>query len=85
MMVFVFRFLQFRRVHKTRKLVEVEHRVVLAVLAKEGHILAEVHILEMIRDKASIAALDALGKLLQNVRLVHWSVVSRQSSVVSRQ
>jgi hypothetical protein len=70
-MMLVFRLFQLCRVHKTRKLVEVEHCVVLAVFAKEGHVLAEVHILEMVCDKTAIAALDALGELLQNVRLGH--------------
>lgn len=40
-----------------------EHRLVLAVFAKEGDIFAEIHILEMVSDKAAIAALDAFAEL----------------------
>lgn len=32
-------------IHQWRKLIEVEHRIVLTVLAKESDVLAEVHIL----------------------------------------
>jgi hypothetical protein len=41
-----------------------EHRVVFAVLAEERHVLTEVHVLEVICDKAAIAALDTLAEFL---------------------
>lgn len=44
MMVVVSR-VQFAKVHKPRKLIKVEHRLILAVLAEERDVLAEVHIL----------------------------------------
>lgn len=43
---------------------KVEHRLVLAVFAKERDILAEVHVFEVIGDKAAVATLDALAEFL---------------------
>ena len=42
-----------------------EHRIILAVFAKEGHVLAQVHILQMISNKTPIATLNAFTKLSQ--------------------
>ena len=39
-----------------------EHRIVLTVFAKKGNVLAEIHVLEVIGDKASIASLNALSE-----------------------
>ena len=47
-----------------------EHRLVLAVLAKECDVLAEVHVLEMIRDKAAVATLNAFAEFFENVSFV---------------
>ena len=44
------------------KVVKMEHRLVLTVLAKERDILAEIHVLEMISNKTAVAALDALAE-----------------------
>jgi len=64
MVVIVFgNFLEFRNVKQFRKIVEVEHRVVLTVLTKERHVLAQIHILQVIRNKASITTLYPLSKL----------------------
>ena len=64
MVVIVFRnFLELRNVQQLRKIVEVEHRVVLTVLTKERHVLAQVHILQVIRDKAAVTSLYPLSKL----------------------
>ncbi len=41
-----------------------EHRLVLTIVAEERDILAEVHVLEMICDKAAVATLDAFAKFL---------------------
>ena len=58
-----------------------EHRVVFAVFTEKSDVLAEVHILEVVRDKTAVAALDALGELLENVGLIfgHCSVRSQNS------
>jgi hypothetical protein len=40
----------------------VKHRLVFAVLAEKGHVLAEIHVLEMVSDKAAIATLNALAE-----------------------
>lgn len=53
-------------VEEFRKLVKMEHRLVFAVVAKKGDIFAEIHILEVIGDKAAVATLDAFAKILQN-------------------
>ena len=44
-----------------------EHRLVLTVLAKERHVFAEVHILEVICDKTAIATLNAFAEVVENV------------------
>ena len=41
-----------------------EHRLVLAVIAEKRDVLAEIHILEMIGDKASVTTLYALAEFL---------------------
>ena len=62
--VFFSDFFQFRNIHKPGEVVEVEHVLVLAVFAKERHVFAEMHVLEVIRDKAAIAALNAFAEFL---------------------
>ena len=58
MMVRVCDLFELRDVEQPGELVEMEHRVVFAVLTKERHVFAEIHVLEMIRDEAAIAALS---------------------------
>lgn len=65
MVVTLGQFLQFADVDLPGKLLKMEHRIVLAVFAKEGHVFAEIHILQMIRDEAAIAALYPFAELLQ--------------------
>ena len=65
MVVFVGDFLQLGDVHQAREIVEMEHRVVLAVFAEERDVLAEVHILKVVRDEAPVAPLDAFPKFRQ--------------------
>ena len=55
-------FIELADVEELCKVVEVEHCIVLAVLAEERNILAEIHVLEVISDKAAIAALNALAE-----------------------
>jgi hypothetical protein len=58
-------FLQFAEIDVHRKLPEMEHRIVLTVLAKKGYILAKIHILQVVGDEAPIATLHPLAELLQ--------------------
>ncbi len=61
MMIFIrSRAREFGDVEDARELVEVEHRVVFAVLAVKGRILAEPHVFQIKGDEAAVAALDAL-------------------------
>jgi acetate kinase len=83
-MVLVRHFLKFRNIHHFRKLIEVEHRVVLAVLAEESNVLAEVHILEVIRDEAPVAPLHALPEFPQNLFVIcysHYAIVDFNTQV----
>jgi hypothetical protein len=41
----------------------VEHRLVFAVFAKEGRVFAEVHILQVIRDKTPVTSLDPFSEV----------------------
>lgn len=41
-----------------------EHRLVLAVIAVKRNVLAEIHILQVIRNIAAVAALHALAEFL---------------------
>ena len=54
-------------VEKLGELVEVKHRLVPTVLTKEGDILAQIHVLKVICDKASITTLYALSKVLKDL------------------
>jgi hypothetical protein len=68
-------FLQLRDVDQLRKVVEVEHRLVLTVLAEEGHVLAEIHVLEMIGDETSVTTLNALAKFVDDFLVVdHFDI-----------
>ena len=54
-------------IHLLRKLAEMEHRIVLAVFAKESGVFAEVHILKVVRDKTSITTLDAFTEVCKHI------------------
>jgi len=66
-MVAVRHLVQLCHVEEPREFIKVKHRVVLAMFAKERHILAEIHILEVIGDKTAVTALNALAKFIQNL------------------
>ena len=68
-MVLVVSTIELRKVHQLRELIEVKHGVVLTVLTKERDVLAKVHILEVIRNKAAVAPLNALAEFGESVRL----------------
>jgi hypothetical protein len=51
---------QFRDIHHAREFIEVEHGVILAILAEISSILAEPHILHVEGHKAAVASLYAL-------------------------
>ena len=57
---------QLAEVHETREVLKVEHRVVLAVLAEERNVLAEIHVFEVKRDEAAITALDAFAEFCED-------------------
>ena len=63
-MVFFGYFFELRYIQQTGEVVEVEHVLVLAMFTEERHVLAEIHVFQMIGDKAAIAALDALAEFL---------------------
>lgn len=71
-MMLVGRLLEFRGVQKPRELIEMEHRMVAAMLAEKRNVLAEVHILEMIGDKAAVTPLHAPAEFFYNLtRIFH--------------
>lgn len=43
-----------------------KHRLVLTVVAKEGNVLTQIHILEVIGDKTAITTLNAFAKYLDD-------------------
>jgi hypothetical protein len=57
-------------VEQTSELIKVKHVVVLAVFTKERDVLAEVHVLKVIGDKTSVAALYAFTKFGEDLFLV---------------
>jgi hypothetical protein len=63
-------FFQFRYIEQSCEIVEVEHGLVLAVFAKERNVFAEVHVLEMICDKAAVATLNAFAEFCDDFLLV---------------
>jgi hypothetical protein len=65
-MTLVRRFLKFREVEKTRKFVEMKHRLVMTMFAVKRYIFAEVHIPKSISDEAPVAALNTIAKLGSN-------------------
>ncbi len=61
---------QLAQIEQAREFVKVEHRVVFAVFAEECDVFAEVHVFEVIGDKAAVATLDALAEFVENVSFV---------------
>ena len=66
MMVGVRHLAELAQIEQLCKLVEMEHRFVLTMLAKKRHVLAEIHILQIIRNVTTIAALDALAEFFDD-------------------
>ena len=66
-MIFFGHLFEFRDVHQFRELIEMEHGFVLAVFAKESHVLAEVHIFEMVGYEAAITTLYPLPKIFKDL------------------
>ena len=64
MMIFFGDLFELGDIEQPGELIEVEHGVVLTVFAKERHVFAEIHVLEMVRDEAAVAALNALSEFL---------------------
>ena len=62
-MVFAGGFVQLGDIEQFCKVVKMEHRLVLAVLAKECNVFAEIHIFKVIGDKTAVAALDAFAEV----------------------
>lgn len=56
---------QFADVDMFRKKVEMEHRLVFAVFAKECYIFAEIHVFQMICNETPVTSLNTLSKFIQ--------------------
>jgi hypothetical protein len=56
-------FLQLRKIQMPREIIKMKHRVVPAVFAEKRDVLTEVHVLQMVGDKAAVASLDPLAKI----------------------
>jgi len=65
MMVVCLTAIKLGRVKQPRKIVKVKHRVVLTMFAIERNVLTQIHILEMIGDKAAIAPLDPFTEFVE--------------------
>ena len=59
--------IELAEVQKPREFIEVKHRIIPAVLTKEGDVLAEEHVFQVIRNKTPVASLYTLSKLLQDL------------------
>lgn len=52
------------QIQKTRKIIEMKHRVVFTVLAVKCYVFAQIHIFQIIRNVTAVAALNALAEFL---------------------
>lgn len=77
---------QFADVDMLRKKVEMEHRFVFTVLAKESYVFAKIHVFQMIGDETSVASLNTLSKFAQRLgrRFTHnfFSILTRAAKVL---
>lgn len=79
MMMVVFRNLfELRYVQQLGEIIEVKHRIVLTVIAKERDVLAEVHILQVISDKTAVTTLNTLTELIQYFWFCCWFHLSKR-------
>lgn len=62
MMLVFLGFTEFLWIRQLRKLIEMEHGVVLTVFTEERDVFTEPHVFQVVRDEASVAALDALSE-----------------------
>ena len=79
-------YVEFADIDQAGELVKVKHRFVLTVFAKERDVLTEVHILEMVGDKAPVTPLDALAKFGDRGRIVlgrHFTTPRLELSIKS--
>ena len=72
-------FLELGYVHQSREFVEVKHVRIFAVLAEKGNVLAEIHVLKMICNEASVAALDTLAEFSEDLVLSGHSFVVKST------
>ena len=82
MMVLAGHFIQFRNIQELREIVKMEHRLVFTVVTKEGDVLAEIHILEMIGNKTSVATLDAFAKIIKEPEFLQ--IVAANGSQIAK-
>ncbi|PYS88931.1 MAG: hypothetical protein DMF62_08440 [Acidobacteria bacterium] len=62
MMIFFGRLFQFADIDVLRKQIEMEHRVILAMLTEKGNVFTEIHVLEMVRDKTPVTPLNSFAE-----------------------
>jgi hypothetical protein len=62
MMIGVRDFAELVQIEQARKLVEMKHRLVLAVITVKRDVFAEIHIFQVIRNIAAVTALHALAE-----------------------
>lgn len=69
------------QIDQLREFVEMEHRLIVAVFAEKGNVLAEIHVLQVIGDKTAIAALHALAEIFDGYLMVlHFLLTSATRS-----
>ena len=61
-----------------------KHGLVLTVLAKERYVFSEIHVLEVISNKASITALDTLAEFLNYFFLIRHSSIDGKPEATER-
>jgi len=49
------------------KFVEVKHAVVPTMIAEEGHVVSQIHIPKMVRNKTSVASLNAAAEFSEYI------------------
>ena len=77
-MMIVRHFAELVQIQKLRKLVKMKHRLVLTMLAEKRYVFAQIHILQIIRNVTTIAALHAFAEFFYNLffRFRHIAIVS---------
>jgi hypothetical protein len=71
MMMIVFGNLaELAQIQKAREFVKMEHRFVFTMFAEKRYVFAEIHILQIVRNITTIAALNALAEFLYDFLLI---------------